>query len=298
MLDNSKVKILVCCHKPCELPQDKKFLPIHVGAAISKAELGIQRDDQFNGNPCDNISDKNRSFCELTGIYWAWKNLKDVSIIGLCHYRRYFDFHKQVPFGREQKQFKSADFKKLNLDIPDKIFEKVENGSIIVPSPIHYDENIAINYCTHHISDDFATLRKFFFETQPPYMQKAFYQVFFRENYLIPCNMCIMRKADFDEYCSWLFDIIFALEKKIDITHYTPVQQRIYGYIAERLFNVWLYTKRSKVIQKPLLFISDDPPVHPQRPLLNQFIRNFKIDLGLKLVRRRLPKELRHLRLK
>ena len=77
MLDDSKIKILVCCHKPCELPQNKVFLPIHVGAALSDVNLGIQRDDQFNGVPCDNISDKNRSFCELTGLYWAWKNLKD-----------------------------------------------------------------------------------------------------------------------------------------------------------------------------------------------------------------------------
>lgn len=298
MFDDSKVKILVCCHKPCELPQDKRYLPIHVGAALSKADLGIQRDDQFNGNPCDNISDKNRSFCELTGIYWAWKNLKDASIIGLCHYRRYFDFHKQVPFGRDQKQFKTSDFKKLNLDIPEKIFEKVQNGSIVVPTPAHYDTNIAINYCTHHISDDFETLRTVFFETQPPHLQKAFYQLFFRENYLSPCNMCIMRREDFDEYCAWLFDFMFTLEKKIDITHYTPHQQRIYGFMAERLFNVWLYAKRDKLIHKPLLFISDDPPEHPQRPLLEEFIRNFKMDLGLKLARRRLPKELRHLRSK
>ena len=107
-----------------------------------------------------------------------------------------------------------------------------------------------------------------------------------------------MKREDFNEYCTWLFDIIFNLETKIDITHYNPVQQRIYGYMAERLFNVWLYTKRKKLIHKPLLFISDDPPVHPERPLLNQFIRNFKIDLGLRIARRRLPKELRHLKSK
>ena len=43
----------------------------------------------------DSISNKNDSYCELTGMYWALKNLKNVDVIGLCHYRRYFDFHKQ-----------------------------------------------------------------------------------------------------------------------------------------------------------------------------------------------------------
>ena len=99
MLDDSKIKILVCCHKPCELPQDDIFLPIHVGAALSDTSLGFQRDDQLNGKPCDNISSKNRSFCELTAIYWAWKNIKklypDLQYIGLNHYRRFFAFNEK-----------------------------------------------------------------------------------------------------------------------------------------------------------------------------------------------------------
>ena len=98
MLEDSKIKILICCHKPSKLPQDNIFLPIHVGASLSDTDLGIQRDDQLNGEPCDNISDKNRSFCELTAIYWAWKNIKKfypaLQYIGLNHYRRLFAFNE------------------------------------------------------------------------------------------------------------------------------------------------------------------------------------------------------------
>ena len=75
---------------------DEIFFPIHVGAAISNVTLGIQRDDQINGSYCDNISSKNKSYCELTALYWAWKNIKkiypDLEYIGLNHYRRYFSF--------------------------------------------------------------------------------------------------------------------------------------------------------------------------------------------------------------
>ena len=67
------------------MPKNILFLPIQVGRAISSVDLGIQGDDTG-----DNISWKNRNYCELTALYWAWKNLKEVDIIGLCHYRRYF----------------------------------------------------------------------------------------------------------------------------------------------------------------------------------------------------------------
>ena len=83
-------KILICCHKESKLPKDEKYFPIHVGKALSNMDLGIEGDDTG-----DNISLKNGSYCELTGMYWAWKNLKGVDVIGLCHYRRFFDFHHQ-----------------------------------------------------------------------------------------------------------------------------------------------------------------------------------------------------------
>ena len=49
-------------------------------------------------NSGQNISDKNACYCEITALYWAWKNL-DARYLGLVHYRRYFagkhlDFHK------------------------------------------------------------------------------------------------------------------------------------------------------------------------------------------------------------
>lgn len=99
-LNKDNCKILICCHKPCELPPDPDglFLPVQVGAAISDVDLGMQRYDQVNGEPCDNISAKNKSYCELTALYWAWKNIKKIypnlEYIGLNHYRRYFSTKK------------------------------------------------------------------------------------------------------------------------------------------------------------------------------------------------------------
>ena len=77
------IKIIVATHKKYEMPQNKIYLPVQVGAE-GKEDLGYVKD-----NTGENISIKNPYFCELTGLYWAWKNLKH-SYIGLAHYRRHF----------------------------------------------------------------------------------------------------------------------------------------------------------------------------------------------------------------
>ena len=90
------VKIIVATHKKYEMPQDAMYLPLHVGAEGktdqngNPLDLGYQKD-----NTGENISNKNAAYCELTGLYWAWKNL-DTDYTGLAHYRRHFGNHLKV----------------------------------------------------------------------------------------------------------------------------------------------------------------------------------------------------------
>ena len=82
------IKIIVATHKEYQMPSDNIYLPLQVGAE-GKKDLGYQKD-----NTGDNISKKNPFFCELTGLYWAWKNL-DADYIGLAHYRIHFASKKK-----------------------------------------------------------------------------------------------------------------------------------------------------------------------------------------------------------
>lgn len=67
------------------MPEDSMYLPVHVGRALyPDREFGYQSDAEG-----DNISIKNPYYCELTALYWAWKNLK-ADYVGLAHYRRHF----------------------------------------------------------------------------------------------------------------------------------------------------------------------------------------------------------------
>lgn len=118
------VKILVCCHKHDITPKQEPYLPIHAGKALHpELDLGITGDDTG-----DNISLKNPNYCELTAMYWAWKNLKDVDIIGLCHYRRYFDFHHQCRRILPSTTFATKDFDKLNLSVPQDVIDSITGG--------------------------------------------------------------------------------------------------------------------------------------------------------------------------
>ncbi len=248
----SNVKIIVCCHKKDVMATQAPYMPIQVGRAISSVDLGIQGD-----NTGDNISEKNGSYCELTGLYWAWKNLKDVDIIGLCHYRRYFDFHNQCRHFMPFENIPTGNFSTTDLSIPEDILHKVSQGQIVVAKPLYYLHNLATDYCVAHISEDLRTLQHVIKETQPREVVSAYNNVMYHNNALIHYNMFLMRWAHFDNYCKWLFPILEEVERRTDISNYNPVQSRIYGYMAERLFNVWLNAYGRKIIHKPVIRFCD-----------------------------------------
>ncbi len=252
------IKILVCCHRDDIRAGEPPYLPIHVGKALSPLELGITCD-----NTGDNISEKNPSYCELTGMYWAWKNLKSVDIIGLCHYRRYFDFHGQCPPLMPHLQCPPSRLASLNLTVPESIVEAVSQGKVVTAQPLHYIHNIAMNYYMLYLSDDFRTLRQAVVQAEGGRYAHAFDRAMLRSNSFAPYNMFLMRWDDFDRYCSWLFNVLARVESHTDISHYTPFQKRIFGFMAERLLNVWLVAEKPRqTIRKPVIMLSDQPANH------------------------------------
>ena len=245
IIDSSKIKILVCCHKPCELPKDDIFLPIQVGAAISDVDLGIQRDDQVNGKPCDNISAKNKSYCELTAMYWAWKNIKklypDLEYIGLNHYRRYFDFSHIFSF--------AEDFVKDEKEVLDYKLEKghlqklLRKYQFLVSKRHMYKFSMFYTYCLFYNSEDYRLLKEAIKEKQSDFFDD-FVQVMEKGNVYSPYNMFVMSWQNFDAYCSWLFSILETVENRSIFEHYSPQQMRLFGYMSEFLTQVYLHRQK------------------------------------------------------
>ena len=216
------VKIIVAAHKEYRMPEASIYVPIQVGAA-GKESIGFKRDDEG-----DNISDKNDTYCELTGMYYAWKNL-DADYIGLVHYRRYFA---------------SLNFT-ISKDPFDKIMNYVDvmlalkNADIVVPNRREYYIESLYSHYDHtldgrHLKVAYRIIAKDY----PDYIPSA-NRVYHRTwGYMF--NMFITRKDIFHSYCEWLFDILGKMEPYFDVSNKSAFEKRLYGRVSEILFNVWL----------------------------------------------------------
>lgn len=275
-IDSCKIKILVCCHKQCALPPnpDGLFLPIQVGAAISDVDFGMQRDDMVNGKPCDNISAKNKNYCELTAIYWAWKNLRkiypNVEYVGLNHYRRYFDFDKNIAFDYQNCK-KESDIKFYKIKFG-KLSSILHNYCGIISKPRLYPYSVEHDYGICHMSEDFRVLEKVVLELYPSF-KKDFEMSLKCSRVLSHFNMFILKIKDFENYCEWLFKILEECEKRIPYQVYNNVQGRIFGYMAERLLNVYIFHKKMDVKKLPIYFFSE----RKNNMFFSRFCKHFRL---------------------
>lgn len=224
------VKVIVATHKKYQMPNDKMYIPVHVGSE-GKDDLGYQKD-----NDGKNISLKNPFFCELTGLYWAWKNLK-TDYIGLVHYRRYLTNKTKVSKTTEDK-FKDV----LTLKEADMLFKDTD---IILPCKRkYYIENLYDHYKhTMHI-ETLDETRKIIENKYPEYLEE--FDKLHKRTSAHMFNMFIMKKDVLDGYCTWLFDILFELEKKMKGAKYDAFHSRFYGRVSELLLDVYLNTNNLK----------------------------------------------------
>ncbi len=267
----SKTKIIVCCHKPDLWKSNDVYMPIQGGKAISDVDLGIQGDDTG-----DNISEKNKTYCELTSIYWAWKNLKNVDYIGLSHYRRYFNFNNRGAAFSDFTPIKTEEFDKIDFTLPDfdSLFNKYD---VVLAKPKIYPVSIYADYCLMHISEDINTLEEIIVSKYPEYKASIEY-LFYKRNKISHYNMFIMKWDTFDRYCEWLFDILSNAEKEINISTYNNKQKRVWGYMAERLLLLlFVFHNQLKVKYYPLYYINNH--VHLKNPL-HRFQRHFRKHLA------------------
>ena len=231
------IKIIVASHKKYWMPADDIYLPLHVGKE-GKADIGFIGD-----NTGDNISNKNANYCELTGLYWAWKNLP-AEYIGLCHYRRYFT----------RSNPRSCSKKKQVILTKAEWEELLNEHPIIVPDKRkYYIETNRSHYNHSHYAKDLDMTEKIIQEKYPQYSE-AFSKVMER-TWAHMFNMFVMRRDYFDEYNNWLFDVLQELEKRTDITDYDAVEARIYGYISELLLDVWLETNQLEYYEQNVAFL-------------------------------------------
>lgn len=215
--------------------------PIRCGAVYDKSKSDI-----FGDNTGDNISEKRNSYCELTTQYWAWKNV-EADYYGFCHYRRYFSFN--------DKRFEADDWSTICMDFLDQkaieklcldedtIYNKVTSYDVLAYE--HVDlKKVGIK----SVYEQYKTGPKLYIKDldyileiighkYPEFSDAVKEYMNGTTCYL--CNMFIMRKDLFNEYCKWLFDILKEFEQKVDMSYYSIEGLRTPGHLGERLFGIY-----------------------------------------------------------
>lgn len=198
------------CHLDRPLETSKEYpweYDIQVGTYFAdEIVCGIQ------DNTGENISDKNRSYCELTALYWIWKNDKS-KYAGLGHYRRHFALMEE----------QVASIGKSDIDV-------------VLPVPIFNFPNVRLMYQHDHYIQDWDIMLEIVKELQPDYYQTAIDVE--KGIYYYAYNMLIARKEILDEYCAWLFPILEKCHQECPL-HGDKYQERVIGFLAERLLTIF-----------------------------------------------------------
>jgi len=260
---NKDIEIFTFYHKPLPfIPAYKEYTPIWAGKSQKPVHQGFTGDDTE-----DNISDKNKYYSELTGIYWVWKNTRQ-DITGSCHYRRYFTAQPEpllyrlkrllyFPAGLYKKRVGLIYTKNTKLFFP-RIINQTEvelllqKYDAILPQARKLKYSVETHFKRYHDVNDLNLIESIIKEKHSEYID-AFYEVL-KGKRLYANNMFILKHEHFQEFMTWWFDVLFEFERRVDIVKYTGYQQRIFGFIAERLLNVWFRHKQLNCIELPVIY--------------------------------------------
>lgn len=202
-------------------------MPVQVGAVLTTERL---KDVEWIDSTGDNISDRNRQYSELTGLYWMWKNCH-YDIAGLAHYRRHFIL--------------PADWCKI----------MVQHGiDAVVPVPTYVYPDIDTNYRERHIPEDWDFLLQYL-KGMDTHTYETALKVFGGSLYL-PCNMFIAKWEVLDRLCSWMFPILDAVTQNGGIKE-DVYMNRYAGFVSERLITLFfaLYCDRYKIVYADRIFL-------------------------------------------
>ena len=248
-----EIALYVCCHREFPVPAHPLLRPIQVGAALAERRFsGFLHDDEG-----ENISERNRSYCELTAQYWAWKN-SEAEYCGFFHYRRFLypDPSARRPYILRPLPTEDM-LKLLGYDGFGSLIRQYDlilpmREDMYIPVREHYAK------APFHHGDDLARMERIIADLHPEDVAAA-------ETYLSGTaqyfgNIFIMRRSVFEAYCAWLFPLLEEFDHRTVTSGYSAQEARVDGYLAERLLGVFAEARRGtlKMLELPRAVFEQD----------------------------------------
>lgn len=240
--------IYIMTHKPFTPPPDELYQPLQVGSVLHEP-LGYLSDAQG-----EHISEQNPYYSELTGHYWVWKNDRHSDYVGCVHYRRYL-LNEQGKLCREE------DFRKWLAD-----YDLVTTKLLTLESS-YYDA-----FDDRHNAKDLDVLGEVIKEMQPCYYDA--YRRLVHGNRTYFGNMFVMKKELYDRYMEFLFPVLFAAQKRIDMAGYDGYQKRLFGFFSEFLLYVWTTVNGLRVKETMVGIISEKAETKELKEKIAEFFQN------------------------
>lgn len=258
-----EVKIFSFHYKPGDKNiGDDSYIHVWAGKNQSTEESHLIGDDTG-----DNISSKNKYYSELTGMYWAWKN-NSADIWGTCHYRRFFTTHQEplscrikrfgyylVGIGRKRHGLiytSNYDYWKNKVICQEEVVQLFQSYDAVLPVSRKLKYTVEEHYKRYHNADDLLVLREILSIHFPDYLES--FDNILQQNRLYANNMFILRNQMFNELNNWLFKILHEFETKVYLRDYKGYQERIFGFLSERLITCWFMHHQIKVKELNLIY--------------------------------------------
>ena len=241
------ITVGVAAHKPYEMPDDPCYLPIHVGRALHP-EVVPQLGSRFVGDDTgDSISAKNATYCELTALWWLWRNC-DSDFKGLVHYRRHLASPNPARRGSDNRLSRVATGEELLglLSRCDAVLPRRRN---------YYIETMRSHWDHTQPPEQLAEAERVIAELEPGYSAALSTVLSSRGAHMF--NMMVMRADLFDAYCAWLFPLLDELVNRLDPASYPPFQARYPGRVSELLLDAWLDVNGVSYVELPT--VSPEP---------------------------------------
>lgn len=242
------VKIFAMTHKEFDVPKNPMYVPLHVGHKQAKKEFGYLGDDTG-----DHISDLNCYYAELSGVYWIWKNYFQADYVGICHYRRFLT-------NEEGYVFSEAQYEEILQE-----YDIITTKQLELPNSYHY------GFGAHHKIETLDETGRVIQELYPEYYDTFLTLVHKNKTYF--GNIMVAKKSLFDEYAKWVFDILFELQKRIDLTFEDDYHKRVFGFISEFLLYVWVTVRKLKAFECRVAIIGEKMETREIKEKMADFFR-------------------------
>ena len=216
-----------CFEKDSPLLKEAEYpdwlVPLQVGAENAMRKIARLQDNQG-----DNISLKNKNYCEITGLYWLWKNKLGKKSVG--NDRQYYGLFQ---------------YRRMLMISENDIYRLADNDvDVLLPYPMIYEPNIAVHHKRYLSDKDWQVLLDVIEKYSPQYI--SIIQDVMTQDYFYNYNVIIAEKNVLADYCQWLFDIL----EQVEILSSPPERERAdryLGYMAENLATVYFLGNKNNL---------------------------------------------------